>query len=168
MPLKDPEARAEYERSWRQANPDKVRAQGARRRQSPEYREAARLRTKKWVGENKERHLAGVVKWQREHPVEKRLNKIRSTCRKTGLPFNITIDDLLPGTSCPIFGTALNWNTSRGADDCAQVDRVVPSLGYVKGNVRVISARANRIKDNATAAELRLIADYIDRNTGHT
>lgn len=42
------------------------------------------------------------------------------------------------------------------------LDRVVPSLGYVKGNVRVISFRANRIKSDATADELRAVLSYTE------
>lgn len=42
------------------------------------------------------------------------------------------------------------------------LDRIVPSLGYVPGNVAVISHRANRIKSDATADELRAVADWLD------
>ena len=41
------------------------------------------------------------------------------------------------------------------------VDRIDSSLGYVKGNVWVVSYRANAIKRDATPEELRRIADAI-------
>jgi hypothetical protein len=45
------------------------------------------------------------------------------------------------------------------------LDRVIPELGYVPGNVAVISLRANTMKQDATAAELRVLADWIDNHT---
>ena len=42
--------------------------------------------------------------------------------------------------------------------------RINPSLGYIKGNVQILSNRANRLKNNATASELSLIADFMDSN----
>lgn len=49
--------------------------------------------------------------------------------------------------------------------DCkkkAELDRLVPSKGYVKGNVRWISRRANRIKSDATIDELKKILKYVE------
>lgn len=43
------------------------------------------------------------------------------------------------------------------------LDRVIPSLGYVRGNVQVISMRANRLKQDASLDEVLAIADYIRR-----
>jgi hypothetical protein len=42
-----------------------------------------------------------------------------------------------------------------------KVDRIVPELGYVKGNVIVVSCRANRIKSDATPDELERIASAV-------
>lgn len=44
----------------------------------------------------------------------------------------------------------------------AELDRLVPSKGYVKGNVRWISRRANRIKSDATIDELKKILKYME------
>jgi hypothetical protein len=38
-------------------------------------------------------------------------------------------------------------------------------LGYVKGNVAVISHRANAIKNNATAEELQMVARWVSKVT---
>lgn len=37
------------------------------------------------------------------------------------------------------------------------LDKIIPKLGYVKGNVWVVSNKANRIKSNATIEELELL-----------
>jgi hypothetical protein len=41
------------------------------------------------------------------------------------------------------------------------VDRIVPRRGYVRGNVAVISMRANRLKSNMTLDELFGLLDYM-------
>ena len=43
------------------------------------------------------------------------------------------------------------------------MDRINPTKGYVKGNIWVISLRANRIKNDSTPQELRLIADKVEK-----
>lgn len=48
-------------------------------------------------------------------------------------------------------------------DGSPTLDRMVPSLGYVRGNVTVISAHANRIKSDASLAELRRVLRYVER-----
>jgi len=52
-----------------------------------------------------------------------------------------------------------------GKDYAPSMDKIIPALGYVKGNIQIISMRANRIKSNATTEELRLVADYMQRIT---
>lgn len=62
---------------------------------------------------------------------------------------------------CPVFGCAIHVGGIK--DDCkAELDRLVPSKGYVKGNVRWISRRANRIKSDATIDELKKILKYME------
>ena len=44
--------------------------------------------------------------------------------------------------------------TDRNKDFSPSVDRIDPTKGYVRGNVRVISYLANRMKSNATVDQL--------------
>lgn len=87
------------------------------------------------------------------------LSNAKSRAKKENLPFNLTIDDVVIPEHCPVLGIPL----SRGGDkdDSPSIDRIVPELGYVRGNIAVISYRANRIKNNATPDELRRIADWV-------
>lgn len=70
---------------------------------------------------------------------------------------------------CPVLGIALRLDLPEGftthVPNSPSLDRVRPDLGYVPGNVRVISNRANLIKNDGTADEHRRIAAYIEENT---
>ena len=43
------------------------------------------------------------------------------------------------------------------------LDRIRPQLGYVAGNVRVISNRANHLKSNGTISEFEAVLAYMKR-----
>jgi len=66
--------------------------------------------------------------------------------------------------SCPIFGTPLKRGIGIFHDDSPSLDRINPKLGYVKGNVKIISDRANRIKRDASIEELKAIIKYMENN----
>ena len=60
-------------------------------------------------------------------------------------------------------GVELLFGAGRNNPDNPSLDRVVPELGYVRGNVRVISYWANRLKcDCSDAAVFRRLADYTE------
>ena len=46
-------------------------------------------------------------------------------------------------------------------DFTPSIDRINPSEGYVKGNVIIMSNRANTLKNNATAEELERVAAWM-------
>ena len=90
------------------------------------------------------------------------LSAARSRAAKRGLPFNLTIDDFDIPDICPALGTEIVLDGD--LDRAPSLDRVVPAMGYVKGNVAVISNRANRIKNNASPHELRAIAEFVENH----
>lgn len=92
----------------------------------------------------------------------------RSECKQKGFEFNLTEEYLkeIWTETCPIFNLPMKLGTGgRGDGYNSHLDRIIPELGYVKGNVAWISGRANRIKYNASPEELRAIADWMERAT---
>jgi hypothetical protein len=86
----------------------------------------------------------------------------KSNATRQGLEFTIEFGDLVFPTHCPIFGLELDYFTEHGwQDNSPSFDRINPNLGYVKGNVAIISMRANRIKNNGTAEEHYQIAEFM-------
>ena len=113
---------------------------------------------------------------EKEVHVQKFHNRARDRARQKNIPFDITLEYLrsIATDSCPVFNTPFSWGVSglgRGKfkDNGPQLDRIIPELGYIVGNVAFISHRANRIKDNGTMQEHYDIADWIwDRTVAKT
>ena len=85
----------------------------------------------------------------------------RKRARATGLPINITPEMLSVPDVCPVLGIKI-FASGGVRDQRPSLDRVVPNLGYVVGNVRVISFRANRIKSDASVEEVRAVLKYME------
>ncbi len=66
---------------------------------------------------------------------------------------------MLDSLNPKLFVFGLNKHVGEGKlyDDSPSLDKIIPKLGYVKGNVWVVSNKANRIKSNATIEELELL-----------
>lgn len=79
--------------------------------------------------------------------------------RESGVPFSITPSDISIPTVCPVLGIPLVYGAKIGKPQpgSLSLDRIIPELGYVRGNVRIISFRANTLKSDATLAELFLV-----------
>jgi hypothetical protein len=92
--------------------------------------------------------------------------KVRERAKEKNLPNDLDIDFLesIATEKCPVFGITFVWGqTGNGRDDKwgPSLDRVIPELGYVKGNVVFISVLANNIKQNVTEKELYAVADWL-------
>ena len=85
---------------------------------------------------------------------------IKSRCKRMGREFSIDIKDIIIPEKCPVFGFELK-REDRETWMCApSVDRIDSSKGYIKGNVTVVSRRANIIKRDATLEELEQLFNY--------
>jgi hypothetical protein len=91
----------------------------------------------------------------------KMLYSARFRAKKYGIPFDITMDDIpeIP-ERCPLLGIPLVMWQSREEhrENTPSLDKIDPSLGYVRGNLWIISTRANQIKNDATPGELMKVA----------
>ena len=100
------------------------------------------------------------------------LNNARARAKRDKVPFNLTIEYLetIAADECPIFHSKFVWGASglgkgKTRDDTPQLDKIIPELGYVVGNVAFISGKANKMKDNGTMQEHYDIADWIWNHT---
>jgi hypothetical protein len=77
--------------------------------------------------------------------------------------WELEFNDIVWPAVCPVFGTPLDYFTSKVSEDSVSFDRIDGEKGYVKGNVAIMSWRANRIKNNGTAQEHQQLADYMNK-----
>lgn len=122
---------------------------------------AQRARSQAHYARNKEMMVEKRLKYNEDVP--KRIyQRCKSRAKIAGIPFNLDIEDIVVPTHCPVLGIPLKTSSGRQGyfPESPSLDKIRPHLGYVKGNVRVISARANLLKNNATIEELeRVLSD---------
>lgn len=102
--------------------------------------------------------------WVLKRPDLTMLARAKNRAKKKNLEFNLTLDDIKIPAVCPIFGLPIRTNQTGKSGyypDSPSLDRIDNNKGYIKGNVRVISNRANQIKSDATIEELELILKYL-------
>lgn len=92
------------------------------------------------------------------------LKDAKRRAQRDGVPFNLSVEDVVIPTHCPVLGLLLTKGRGRAKAASPSLDRIVPALGYVPGNIAVISNRANTIKNDATAIELFSVAKYVAQN----
>lgn len=80
---------------------------------------------------------------------------------RSGIEFTIAFGEIDWPTHCPILGVELDYFAERVGPYCASFDRIDPNLGYVKGNVQIISNRANRLKSNASKDDIEKIYKHL-------
>ena len=91
------------------------------------------------------------------------LNNVKYRAARKGIPFDLTTDDLVFPAVCPVLGIPIRARSGSFSDNSPSVDRTIPALGYVKGNVVIMSYRANRIKCHASLDDLRKIVAYMEK-----
>lgn len=135
-------ARARYNAGGK----EKKRVYDEALRKTPEYK----ARRKAYMARRR------VLKWGVQKCAE-----LRVRAKKLGVPFDLTPADLVLPTVCPVLGVSLRVGGPRmGAPS---VDRIVPGRGYVKGNIVVVSGRANVLKGNASVDELKKLAEFYQK-----
>lgn len=85
----------------------------------------------------------------------------RTRAKRYGVPFDIEPADICIPDKCPVFGVKLKVGHKSFAPS---LDRIVPEWGYTKGNVLVVSRRANQLKSDACPWELRQVADFFEQH----
>jgi hypothetical protein len=134
---------------WKRKNIDYVR------KKNREYKEIIRGRDRDAYNQQMREYFASNPRAK----IKNLLCIAKKRSEKFGLEFNITVDDLPLPTHCPLLSIKINYAArgKGGQDDSPSIDRIDNSLGYIKGNVWIVSWRANRIKSNSSLEEIGLI-----------
>lgn len=131
-----PEAHLAYRREWARNNHSKV--------------SLSRLKYE-------EQHPGRSV-WGQGTPEQRLLTRARHRALVFKIPFSLSLEHIVIPEVCPYLGVRLEIGVGGHVDASPSLDRIEPSLGYVPGNVEVISFRANRIKSDGTVDEHEKVA----------
>lgn len=125
-------------------------------------KEKARLASKKWRDKNKEKVSRMKQEWKQNNPQKNLWSNAKYRARRVGIEFNLEISDIVIPEFCPYLGLKLTSEKLKGhLDTHMSVDRIDSSKGYVKGNIEIISYRANVMKNVATKEQLITFARSI-------
>lgn len=111
----------------------------------PEVKIKRKSTLSKWRILNPERYL-----WQRAYWRSK----------LSGIDFNIELEDIVIPEVCPVLKTSFKLGTRYAAS----LDRINSSEGYIKGNIQVISRKANMMKQDASPEELKEFANWVNQS----
>ena len=115
------------------------------------------INTEKYCSPEKRRTL------HRKDPRKVMLMHARQRAIKKGLEFNIDKSDIIIPDICPLLNIPLFVNDGKLGPNSPTIDRIICEKGYIKGNVMVISAKANTAKGNLSFEELNLLINNLKR-----
>jgi len=89
------------------------------------------------------------------------LNLAKERAKRKGIEFNITENDIELPKKCPILEIPIIPGIGTQSPNSPSIDRIDSSKGYVKGNVAIISYKANAMKNGATLDEMKTFTSNI-------
>lgn len=139
-----------------------------------------RRRAKKTYYKNRQKNIDRSAKYNREHKEQvnersvtrrsKKLsieqvlyNNAKMRAKARGVPFDISVCDIVVPKFCPCLGIELVVATGHAKRNSPSLDRKIPHLGYVRGNIFVVSNKANTIKNDATLEEIKGVVAWMER-----
>jgi hypothetical protein len=155
----DPERFKEQVNRHREVNKEKIQAY----KKTPRVRELTRQSQRAWRERNLERARNKDREWCAANVERGMLGRAKQRAKKLGLDFNLELSDIFIPETCPLLGIVLERKPGVQADSAPSLDRLDSSFGYVKGNVWVISWRANNIKGNSSLEELKRLVEGLEK-----
>jgi len=126
------------------------------------------LKKKKYREDNREAINAKSKQIRQTNIAKTLLCKAKGRAKKNNLPFDLTLEDIEVPTHCPLLGILLAVGDGCHKPNSPTIDRLIPKLGYVRGNVWIISYKANTIKNNSTLEEFQAIANnWLNKVASH-
>jgi hypothetical protein len=88
------------------------------------------------------------------------LNNSKQRAKSVGLEHTLTIDDIVIPDYCPVLNIKLETGDRKSHENAPSIDRIDNNKGYIKGNIMIMSTRANKLKKDATIDELIMIGNF--------
>jgi hypothetical protein len=120
---------------------------------------------KNYYAKNRDRLLKQQTEYyyrkKKENPVHVLFIRLRSRAKEKGLAFNIDESDIIIPRKCPILGIPLKFHRNGHRANTPSVDRINSKKGYVKGNIAIISQKANAAKSDLTKQQIKRLWEYV-------
>lgn len=160
----------EYHRQYYQANKEKKREQNKKWEAAniEKVREAGRKRAAESRKKDPEKQRQRTYAYEKANPEKILLRSAKNRAIKNNLEFDIELCDIIVPKYCPLLNIEIKPREGgHGPQDSSpSLDRIDNTKGYIKGNVWVISWLANKMKATATAAQLLIFAENVQKLLG--
>ncbi len=156
---------AGIQKRYRKAHPEKVAALYAAWIAKPENKERRRKTAREYRSGQNLKIREQEKAWLEGKPLYHHVRRAKRRAKALGLPFDLDHETIYQPEFCPVLGIRLNYKGGDGhpVANTPSLDRLHPDLGYTKANVRVISFRANTIKNDATIEDIEKVLAYMRR-----
>jgi hypothetical protein len=104
--------------------------------------------------------------YQDRYPKRALMAHARRRAKENGKPFSITENDFEIPNTCPILGIPLFKGDKVMCRNSPTLDEIIVGKGYVKGNVQILSYKANAMKSDATVKELLTFSAWVQKTYG--
>lgn len=140
------------------------------RRTDPEYVEKEREEnlayyhnlSQEQKKERRTKSLEKIKEHRRNNIAKYMLYDAKKRAKLKGLEYDLKEEDIIIPLFCPVLGIPLFKGEGKRSANSPSLDRFNNLKGYTKENIRVISLRANSLKNDATLEELKLIVAYME------
>lgn len=99
--------------------------------------------------------------WERLDVAKKLIRQARQRSKRKNIPFNLTESDLIIPNQCPFLETPFILGKKFNYQYTYSLDRIDNNKGYIKGNVQILTMKANNMKNSASLNELLMFAKNI-------
>ncbi len=111
----------------------------------------------------------------RKNHLKRLLRGAKERSHNKNLSFDLTLEfleEISNIETCPVFKTKLEWEYNhekhgiqKNLENRPSIDRIDSSKGYTKDNVKIISWKANRLKNVSNQQELLMLLNYVTNNS---
>lgn len=156
--MRTKEQSRKYNQTYYQKNKDKLKDQAGA--YYHDNKEKVLDTVKKYRDENRVVIREKGKEYYRRKHSNRLLNAARARAKKYGHDFDIDESDIVIPQTCPLLNIPLFVGEGRKSVkfNSPSIDRIDSTKGYVKGNVWVISFKANTMKSSSTFDEFMLMA----------
>lgn len=116
--------------------------------------------TKNSRSKNKERNALLNHNNRVKNPNKYLFKYAKRRSKQHNLDFDLELDDIQIPEKCPILNITLGVNKKRASDNSPSIDRIDNTKGYVKGNIMIVSWKANSIKNDTPNT---ILIEYLEQ-----